>query len=313
MAVRSDGNTEYEANEPTYEEKSEKLHAEIARQLEQDASRLVLTGRYFGTDEARIIAECDAVKSVKTLDLSDNQLADEALMSLFQSPNLEQLEDLNLSINFITETGVKQLAEAEGVTVTHLKRLSMEDNRLKDPAAVALVNSPHFGELEELNLGWNEVADSTAEALGAGGKMPRLKTLILERNYITEAGVRTLLAGTVLDGLEELNLASNKLMGEGAAALATLKSLPNLKILWLTNNAIDDAGAKAIGESTHFPNLEKLYMGRNYFGQEGGDAVYYTKTLTGLKTLVLTEGVETNPDFVNYSRPELLRPDYEEE
>lgn len=311
MAIRSDGNTEYEANEPTYEEKAETLHAEIDRQLQQDATRLVLTGRYYGTDEARIIAEYEPMRSVKTLDLSDNQLADEALLALFQSPHLAQLEDLNLSINFVTEAGVKQLAEAEGIVVTHLKALSMEDNRLKDPAAVALVTSPHFSELEVLNLGWNEVADATAEALGGSDHMQSLKTLILERNYITEAGVRALFAGSVLDQLEELNLASNKLMGEGATALATLKPLPRLKTLWLGNNAIDDAGATALGTSTHFPHLEKLYMGRNYFGQPGGDALYYTKTLTALQTLVLTEGVETNPDFVNYSRPELLRPDYE--
>lgn len=312
MAVRSDGNTEYEANEPTYEEKTARLHEEIGRQLEQDATRLVLTGRYFGTDEARIIAEYDKMQTVKSLDLSDNQFGDDALLALFQSPHLGQLEDLNLSINFVTENGVKQLSGAEGVTVTHLKVLSMEDNRLKDPAAVALINSPHFRELESLNLGWNEVADETARALGASDSMKNLKVLNLERNYITEEGIRALFAGTVMDQLEELNLGSNKLLGTGAAALAALKPLPNLKILWLTNNTIDDAGAKAMGESTNFPNLEKLYMGRNYFTQEGGDALYYTKTLTGLKTLVLTEGVETNPDFVNYSRPELLRPDYEE-
>ena len=53
-------------------------------------------------------------------------------------------------------------------------------------------------------------------------------------------------------------------------------------------------------------------MVRNYFGEVGGDAVYNTKSLTNLKTLVLKEGVETNPAFVNYSRPELLRPGYED-
>ena len=46
-------------------------------------------------------------------------------------------------------------------------------------------------------------------------------------------------------------------------------------------------------------------------GEAGGDALYHTKTLTQLKTLVLKEGVETNPNYVNYSRPELLRPGHE--
>ena len=76
---------------------------------------------------------------------------------------------------------------------------------------------------------------------------------------------------------------------------------------------IGDEGAKAIGESIRLKQLEKLYIGRNPFGEPGGDALYNTKTLSNLKTLILKEGVETNPAFVNYSRPELLRPDYQEE
>ena len=83
-------------------------------------------------------------------------------------------------------------------------------------------------------------------------------------------------------------------------------------MLSLTNNTIGDEGAKALGESTQLTHLEKLYMGRNYFGETGGDALYNTKTLKNLKTLVLKDGVETNPAFVNYSRPELLRPGYED-
>jgi len=123
--------------------------------------------------------------------------------------------------------------------------------------------------------------------------------------------VRDLCGGGALQNLVELNLASNKLSDPGALALATAQPLPALTILWLTNNDIGDEGAQAIGESKSLAQLEKLYIGRNYFGEAGGDALYHTKTLTQLKTLVLKEGVETNPIYVNYSRPELLRPGYE--
>ena len=72
---------------------------------------------------------------------------------------------------------------------------------------------------------------------------------------------------------------------------------------------IGDEGAKAIGTSTHLTGLTHLYMGRNGFSPEGAKVIHQTKTLTKLKTLVLQEGVETSPDLVNYSRPELLRPE----
>ena len=82
-----------------------------------------------------------------------------------------------------------------------------------------------------------------------------------------------------------------------------------MKILRLSQNLLGDAGAKSIGESTSLPGLTHLYLGRNYFGAEGAKAIFESKTLTHLKTLVLQEGVDTNPGLVNYSRPELLRPE----
>ena len=70
-----------------------------------------------------------------------------------------------------------------------------------------------------------------------------------------------------------------------------------------------DEGAIALGESASLGGLTHLYVGRNYFGNEGAKAIHESKVLKNLKTLVLKEGVEEDPGLVNYSRPELLRPD----
>ncbi|MBT6717494.1 MAG: hypothetical protein HOB18_07640, partial [Nitrospina sp.] len=48
---------------------------------------------------------------------------------------------------------------------------------------------------------------------------------------------------------------------------------------------------------------------RNYFDEEGAQAIYESKALTSLKTLIIKEGVDEDAGLVNYSRPELLRPD----
>ena len=96
--------------------------------------------------------------------------------------------------------------------------------------------------------------------------------------------------------------------GKAIIVLAQSPSLSQLKVLRLSYNQFGDEGAKALGESTTLIGLTHLYVGRNYFGEEGGKAIYETKTLKSLKTLMIQEGVETTPDLVNYSRPELLRP-----
>ena len=200
--------------------------------------RGVLNGKYFSTDEATILANSAQVKSVRSLNLSDNQIGAPALKVLFTASTLEHLEELDLSINFITQEGIQEIAESSEVMMKNLKVLSLEDNRLVDEAAVVLFNAPQFSQLESLNLGWNEVGNQIAKALGANPKMSSLKILNLERNYVNEEGVRDLCDGGVLKNLRELNLASNKLCDPGAVAMATAQALPALKILWLTNKGI---------------------------------------------------------------------------
>lgn len=310
MSISRDGNTEYESNEPTFEEKTARLEEEIKQQLQEDPSKLVLNGKYFSTDEVTILANFAQIKSVRSLNLSDNQIGAPALKVLFTAPTLENLEELDLSINFITREGIEEIADSSEVTMKNLKAFSLEDNRLVDEAAVVLFNAPYFSKLESLNLGWNEVGNQIAQALGANSKMSALKILNLERNYVSEEGVRDLCDGGALKNLVELNLASNKLGDPGAVALAHARALPVLKTLWLTSNEIGDEGAQALGESKSLAQLEKLYIGRNYFGESGGNALYNTKTLTQLKTLVLQDEVGDNPKYANYSRPELLRPGF---
>jgi Ran GTPase-activating protein (RanGAP) involved in mRNA processing and transport len=115
--------------------------------------------------------------------------------------------------------------------------------------------------------------------------------------------------GKIAENLAELSLVANKLGDQGAKVIATAHNFKNLKVLNISQNMIGDEGAKAIGSSMHLSGLTHLYIGRNVFGSEGAKAIHQTKTLTRLKTLVLQEGVETTLDLVNYSRPELLRPE----
>ena len=112
-----------------------------------------------------------------------------------------------------------------------------------------------------------------------------------------------------MDQLQKLNLSSNKLKDDAVKVLASAQKWKALKVLRLSQNMFGDEGAKALGESVSLAGLSHLYAGRNYFGNQGAQAIHESKTLTSLQTLVLKEGVEEDTGLVNYSRPELLRPD----
>jgi len=309
MGIERGGDAEYDDSRPTLEELAPRIEDAITSSLEVNSTTLKLSGKYYSTDEITLLAQSIQVREVLILDLEDNQMGDEALKILTESSQFLKLEVLKLGVNFITDEGIKEWANSSKVTLKNIKSLSLSDNKLTDDSLVDLVKSSNFAQLESLDIGWMEAGNKTVTAIGTSDNLPCLKKLDLERSYVDAEGIRLLIDGKVAENLEELNLAANKFGDEGVRIIAGASKLKNLKVLNLSQNMIGDDGAKAIGTSAQLSGLTHLYMGRNAFGPEGAKAIHETKILTQLKTLVLQEGVETTPDLVNYSRPELLRPE----
>ena len=123
MGIVRGGDAEYEKFEPAYEEKAEKLETIIKKLLGENSGSLKLSGKYISTDEIKIIGNYSPMKSVRSLDLSDNQINDEALKNLFESDILDGLEELYLQINFLTGKGLSEVAKSENVKLKNLKVL----------------------------------------------------------------------------------------------------------------------------------------------------------------------------------------------
>jgi len=309
MGIIRGGDSEYEEHEPSFEEKTAEWQKTLQPLLDEDPSALKLSGKYISSDDVKIICNYPGVKTVRVLDLADNQINDEALPVLFESDNLAQLEELYLGINFLIGEGLTEIACSSQIKLGNLKKLVISDNRLTDASVADFIRSKNFPNLESLDVGWNEVGNETAKALAGATSFSGLKTLILERSYIELEGLKEMVQGDLMDQLQELNVSANKLRDEAVQMIASTQKWKSLKILRLSQNMFGDPGAKALGESTSLAGLTHLYAGRNYFGNEGAQAIHESKTLTSLKTLVLKEGVEEDVGLVNYSRPELLRPD----
>ena len=332
MGIERGGDAEYEEFEPSYEEKAEKLEATLKPLLEESPDSLKLSGKYIATDEVKIIGNYSLMKSVRSLDLSDNQINDEALLNLFESDILCELEELYLQINFLTGKGLSELAQSEKIKIKNLKVLVLSDNRLSDLSIAEMLLSNHFQNLESLDIGWNEAGNETAKSLSTTTTFPKLKKLEMERSYVDEKGFSEFIKGELADQLEELDISANKIKDESIKGeladqleeldisankikdesikiLAQAPKWKSLKTLRISQNRFGNEGAKALGESVSMSGLIKLYAGRNYFDAEGAQAIYESKTLKKLKTLVIKEEVDDGSGLVNYSRPELLRPD----
>jgi len=309
MGIIRGGDAEYDEFEPSYDEKAEKLEETLRLMLEQDSKSIKLSGKYIAADEIKIIGNFLPMKSIRSLDLSDNQINDEALQNLFESEILSGLEELYLQINFLTGKGLSELAQSGKVKLKNLKVLVLSDNRLSDSSIAELLLCSHFEKLMALDVGWNEAGSETVKALGKTTAFPNLKKLEMERSYVDENGISEFVLGGIADQLEELDLSANKLNDEMMKTLAQAPKWKSLKVFRVSQNRFGNEGAKALGESVSMSGLTHLYVGRNYFDAEGAQAIYESKTLKNLKTLVIKEEVDDGSGLVNYSRPELLRPD----
>jgi Ran GTPase-activating protein (RanGAP) involved in mRNA processing and transport len=309
MGIERGGNAEYEEHSSTIEEKIAKWTELLEPLLAEDSGSLKLSGKYIYNEDIQIICNYEGMKTVRVLDLTDNQISDEALPVLFESENLAELEELYLGINFLTGQGITDIAGSDQIRMKNLKILVVSDNRLADSSVADFMHSANFPNLESLDVGWSGVGNETAKALKETTSFPSLKKLEMERCYFDLESLKEMVQGSLMDQLQELNITANKLKDEGVMVIASAPKWKALKVLKLSQNMFNDEGAKALGESESLAGLTELYAGRNYFGNEGAQAIHESKVLTNLKTLVLKEGVEQDPGLVNYSRPELLRPD----
>ena len=94
MGIIRGGDAEYDEFAPSYEEKAKKLEETLKLMLDQNSKSIKLSGKYIATDEIKIIGNFLPMKSIRSLDLSDNQINDEALQHLFESEILSGLEQL---------------------------------------------------------------------------------------------------------------------------------------------------------------------------------------------------------------------------
>ena len=152
MGIIRGGDSEYEEHEPSFEEKTAEWQKTLQPLLDEDPSALKLSGKYISSDDVKIICNYPGVKSVRVLDLADNQVNDEALPVLFESENLAQLEELYLGINFLIGEGLTEIAFSSQIKLGNLKKLVISDNRLTDASVADFIRSKNFSNLSLWSL-----------------------------------------------------------------------------------------------------------------------------------------------------------------
>jgi uncharacterized protein (TIGR02996 family) len=191
--------------------------------------------------------------------------------ALANSPYLEQLRDLTVIGDPLTDAGVAILAASPHLA--HLRSLRLDGHKIEDGGARALAASPHLTNLFKLSLDLNQIGPAGARSLAAAPHWSRLARLSLRNNRIGDAGALSLAASPYLPALTELSLDANRIGPDGAKALAVSPARANLTVLSLSDNRIGDAGLASIAASPHLGQLTSLYVDRCGIGVSGVKAL----------------------------------------
>ncbi|XP_056445622.1 NACHT, LRR and PYD domains-containing protein 3-like isoform X3 [Gadus chalcogrammus] len=167
-------------------------------------------------------------KASKTYLLNGCQLSErccEALASVLSS-NSSSLRELELSTNYLQDSGVKLLSAGLGSPHCTLETLRLNGCHLSETCceALASVLSSNSSSLRELDLSTNDLQDSGVKLLSAGLGSPHctLETLSLSGCLVTQEGCASLASALSSNPshLKELDLSYNHPGDSGAALLS---------------------------------------------------------------------------------------------
>jgi uncharacterized protein (TIGR02996 family) len=241
------------------------------------------------SDGVEALADSHVFANLDALDLSGNDIDDEALAFLVRSPHLVNLKELNLSHNDLFATGLEVL-EDEGWEM-RLEALDLSHNRIGDRGARRLAESEVCNELIRLTLNECEIGPEGAESLARADWFATLRALGLNENDIGP-GVREIAAAGT--GLGELRLRGNELASAGARALAASAALGGLLILDVASNGLGSEGVRLLGASPHLRQLAVLDVGHNGMPKEAGMVEAAMQALTALAPTLLSLRLDGN-------------------
>ena len=197
---------------------------------------------------------------------------------------------ISLTLHYITNNGIKKIAEAIKVNI-RLQKLNISNNWILDHGAIAISNSLKNNiSLQEFDMSSNKITSEGAKYIAEAIQVnTTLKKLDLSSNALSNDGAAIISNSLQFNiSLQELNISMNKITSKGAKYIAeAIQVNKTLKKLDLSHNALSNDGAAPISVSLQFNiSLQELNMSRNEVTSEGikkiTEALHVNKTLKRL-------------------------------
>jgi hypothetical protein len=145
---------------------------------------LLLWGNRIGPSGLRHLLGSGHAGCLRTLYVNEDRLGERGAEWLASWPGLAQAETLSLWGNSFGPEGAAALAAA---SMPALSVLLLNNNRIGDPGAVALADSPSVARLTRLDLQVNAIGDRGGRALIESPHLPARLAINLRGNTFSDA------------------------------------------------------------------------------------------------------------------------------
>ncbi|XP_073750983.1 leucine-rich repeat-containing protein 74A isoform X2 [Callorhinus ursinus] len=207
--------------------------------------------------------------SVVTLELADNSLMEEGLLSLVEMLQENYyLQEMNISDNDLGLKGARIISEFLQRNTSSLCKLQLSGNNFRDESAELLCQALSANyQIKTLDLSHNQFSDKGGEHVGQMLALNiGLQSLDLSWNHFYIRG-----AVALCNGLQKLDLSMNGFGNEGATALGEVLRLNNsLGYLDISSNDISNDGVSKISKGLEVnESLKVLKLFLNPMSMDG--------------------------------------------
>ncbi|CAI9531815.1 unnamed protein product, partial [Staurois parvus] len=203
--------------------------------------------------------------TLRTLDLSVNNLEGPHFRDLMAALTTSQIEELQLDNNDLTDSSCPHLASGIRNNPT-LRTLDLSGNNLDGPHFRDLMAALTTSRIEGLRLDQNHLTDSSCPHLASGIRNnPTLRTLDLSMNNLEGPHFGDVMAALTTSRIEELQLDNNHLTDSSCPHLASgIRNNPTLRTLNLSGNNLEGPHFRDLMAALTTSQIEELQFYNNH-------------------------------------------------
>ena len=232
------------------------------------------------------VAACPSLSKLSSLNLQGGDILPGELKQFLQSPNLENLNHIGISIQGLGRNSIMLIARSE--TLPNLRSLSLSPTDADHRNLPALATSEVGRNLRRLSLRYSSIRDEELRSLAYKDVFPNLESLDLSENVVFFADAFQEFAGSPrFCKLHNLSMQNCRLERLDVAFLGGLRLPSEMRTLNLDTARLHAESAKNFAKSSLLHGLVELSASGCEMTDQGLIALLFAGDMPLLRTLKL--------------------------